>query len=392
MIRSAALVASVSRKAGGLFESVRRLCQSLQDAAVGVDVLGCLDEHTPQDLPQWNPLAPVVFPVRGPRDFGFAPGLFKRLLELEPDIVHTHGIWMYPSVVGLLWERRTRRPMMISAHGMLDPWAYSNSRWKKVMASFVYESRHLRRASCLRALSASEAASIRRLGLKNPICIIPNGIDLPAGQTHMPCPWADRVESGKKVLLYLGRFHPKKGLSNLLIALDAMRKSGGKALDSWAVALAGRDQLGHEEILKRQARDLGLEKQVLFLGPQFDSRKAACYANADAFVLPSLSEGLPMVVLEAWAYGLPVLMTPQCNLPEGYQTNAAIRIEAGVDSITRGLEELFAMADEERRTMGDRGRALVVARFSWPRIAADMRAVYEWLLGGGEPPACVWRD
>ena len=80
---------------------------------------------------------------------------------------------------------------------------------------------------------------------------------------------------------------------------------------------------------------------VLFLGPQFNDAKAACYANCDAFILPSFSEGVPMVVLEAWAYSKPVVMTPECNLPEGFGTNAAVRIETNVKSIVQGLEQLL---------------------------------------------------
>jgi glycosyltransferase involved in cell wall biosynthesis len=128
---------------------------------------------------------------------------------------------------------------------------------------------------------------------------------------------------------------------------------------------------------------------VLFLGPQFGDDKAACYRNCDAFILPSLSEGLPMVVLEAWAYGKPVLMTPQCNLPEGFAANAAIRIETSVESIEQGLRELFLTPDSALRGTGERGRALVAGKFTWPKVAAEMKSVYAWALGGGPKPGCV---
>src|SRR5208282_4574684 len=108
--------------------------------------------------------------------------------------------------------------------------------------------------------------------------------------------------------------------------------------------------------------------------------KAACYANCDAFILPSFSEGLPMVVLEAWAYGKPVLMTPECNLPEGFAANAAIRIEPGVEGIARGLQELFRTPHSALRVLGDNGRNLVAGRFAWPKIAVEMKSVYEWVL------------
>jgi poly(glycerol-phosphate) alpha-glucosyltransferase len=217
-------------------------------------------------------------------------------------------------------------------------------------------------------------------------------VDIPQAVLDAPPPWRSKLCNDKKVLLYLGRIHPKKGLLNLLAALDIVRKKGSRNIASWVVALAGWDQLGHEGELKRRVKDLGLDEKVIFLGPQFAAQKVACYASADAFVLPSLSEGLPMVVLEAWAHGLPVLMTAECNIPEGFEAGAAIPIEASPERIASGLQTLFSMTDAERKDSGLRGLALVTDRFAWPRIAEDMKAVYEWLVGGGVRPSCVSQE
>jgi poly(glycerol-phosphate) alpha-glucosyltransferase len=203
--------------------------------------------------------------------------------------------------------------------------------------------------------------------------------------------------AGRKVLLYLGRLHPKKGLANLLEAWSRTRKIQNK---EWLLAIAGWDQGGHEAELKRQATDLGLQwqdlpsrspgdKTLFFLGPQFGNAKRTIYSQCDAFILPSFSEGLPMVVLEAWAYGKPVLMTPECNLPEGFAAHAALRIEPSINNITEGLRQLFGMSHDERQTMGKRGLALVKDRFAWSKIAADMMSVYRWMAGGGIKPDCM---
>jgi glycosyltransferase involved in cell wall biosynthesis len=106
-------------------------------------------------------------------------------------------------------------------------------------------------------------------------------------------------------------------------------------------------------------------------------------------LLPSLSEGLPVAVLEAWSYGLQVLMTEACNLPEGFAAGAALSIGADPAGIAAGLRRLFALSDAERRAVGACGRALVRARFTWASVAEQMSAVYRWVLGGGSPPACV---
>ena len=96
-----------------------------------------------------------------------------------------------------------------------------------------------------------------------------------------------------------------------------------------------------------------------------------------------------MAVLEAWAYGKPVVITPACNLPVGYAVGAAIRIELEPASIEQGLRRLFEMPDAERKEMGRKGRALVVENFSWHSAASQLRSVYTWLLGGGPLPACI---
>ena len=280
---------------------------------------------------------------------------------------------------------------------MLDPWALKNSRWKKQFAWHLFEAAHLRGARCFRALCKSEVNSIRQLGLKNDIVVIPNGIDLPSGAPPAAPPWKNLVAPEQKVLLFLSRIHPKKGLVNLIKAWAELRTS------DWVLAIAGWEQGGHEAELKQLCNDQGIPfadirepssilhspPSVLFLGPQFNANKAACYHHCDAFVLPSFSEGLPMVVLEAWANAKPVLMTPECNLPEGFQAGAALKIEPNETSIAAGLQNLFAMNDSERAAMGNRARELVESRFTWPQVGRQMRAVHEWILGGGARPNCV---
>jgi poly(glycerol-phosphate) alpha-glucosyltransferase len=128
---------------------------------------------------------------------------------------------------------------------------------------------------------------------------------------------------------------------------------------------------------------------VAFLGPQYDAHKAACYRHCDAFVLPSFSEGLPMVVLEAWAYGKPVLMTRECNLPQGFARGAAIRLETSAACITEGIHEIITRTPAEREAIGQRGLALVKEEFSWPSVAQKMLAVQRWVARGGPAPESV---
>jgi poly(glycerol-phosphate) alpha-glucosyltransferase len=129
--------------------------------------------------------------------------------------------------------------------------------------------------------------------------------------------------------------------------------------------------------------------EVVFRGPVYGAEKKALLSLADAFILPSMSEGLPMAILEAWSYRIPVLMTDECNLPEGFARGAAFRIGKDPRDIVPGLEFLFSSGASTLHQMGNKGRELVSEKFSWPRIAHSMRGVYEWILGGGTAPDCV---
>lgn len=392
-MKIACLIASVSRKAGGLYESVRRLCQSLHSIpGTEVHVLAMMDEHTIDDISGWAPVPVHVFPTQGPREFGYAPHLKEKLLELEADILLTHGLWMYPTMVAHAWHRRTGRPFIIHPHGMLDPWAVKNSYWKKCLAGFFNEDPCLRKAACIRALCRSEAESIRSYGLRNPVCVIPNGMDIPGEDAVPPSPWERKLPVEHKVLLYLGRLHPKKGLSSLLRAWAIIRKQSPVQAADWNLVIAGWDQKDHEHELKNLTRQFGIDASVHFPGPQFGRAKTAAYRHADAFILPSLSEGLPMVVLEAWAHRLPVLMTPHSNLPEGFETGAAIRAEPDAASLAQGLQILFSMDQAQRARMGHRGHRLVNERFNWTQIGAHMHSVCRWLLGEAVQPECVVTD
>ena len=374
------LVSSVSRTAGGLFQSVRGLAKAVASTNADVRVFGIRDEQSAVDVQEWRPLSVQTFSPQL-RAWGYSNQLVPAMLDADLDVLSVHGLWKYCSVGSQRWHQQTGRPYMVHPHGMLEPWALRNAMWKKRIAALLYENQHLRGAACLRALSEAEAQSIRGYGLRNPICVIPNGVDLPDLRGNN----ATTQSANQKTLLYLGRLHPKKNISNLIRAWNETFNSQRGSGDRWVLAIAGWDQGGYESELKR----IAVGASVVFLGPQFGADKSECYGACDAFILPSLSEGLPMSVLEAWSYAKPVLMTPECNFPEGFAAEAALRIGPSPEEISAGLKQLIEMSGDDRKAMGDRGRDLVGKNFSWPRIGEQMRAVYEWVLGGEQTPESV---
>jgi glycosyltransferase involved in cell wall biosynthesis len=449
---------SLSRNAGGLFESVRAMGKGLSELGVGLSVYGLQDQNWERDEEAWEPLSARAFSFIGPRALACSPHMDAALDEARPDLVALQGLWQYSSIATRRQWRRNGAPYVISPRGMLDKWALANSRWKKVLAAFAFENAVLHDAACLHALCESEADAIRAYGLRQRIEVIPNGVELPDLLTTE----GTEVTEGKKRLLFLGRIHPKKGLVGALRAWAELRNSPSAIRYSaeWQFVIAGWDQGGHEGELKALCAELGLriavgttkdtnshemeeaglrlagqagaafsnpstskleqdckntsptryssgaadsenlklnsyklktpspdaeDADVLFFGPAFREEKAALLRSADAFILPSFSEGLPMSVLEAWSYGLPVVMTPECNLPEGFATQAALEIRNGEMGNAKwdGLWALLDMSDSDRIEIGGRGRRLVEQKFTWPKVVSQMKALYEDILSRG---------
>lgn len=376
---------SVSRRAGGLFNSVRRSAIALADTGQKVGVLGLEDAWTQEDIVSWRPIVPLAHRTIPPSQFGLAPALGKSLSAGNFDILHQHGIWQGYSAQVSRWRRQTDHPVIISPRGMLDRWAIANSAWKKRIARRLFEDANLSGASCLHALNEDEAAAFREYGLKSPIAVIPNGADLPAARAPEPPAWWPRG----RILLFIGRIHPKKGLAELIEAFA--RWSVDDPKHGWHCVIAGWDDGGHLANLEAKAAQLSLGDRLHFPGPLYGADKGAAMRHADAFILPSFSEGLPMSILEAWAYGLPVMMTRECNLPEGFSKGAAVEIATDPQRLAATLSDVLnADSIEVLKCMGERGLALVERRFSWTQIASDQLAVYRWLTRRSDDvPSCV---
>ncbi|NBZ95866.1 MAG: glycosyltransferase [Proteobacteria bacterium] len=418
-MHSICLLESVSRTDGGIFEAECALQRELSlGQEIEVDVVGLEDAFSGQDASRWLPLKAYAVKTRGPGALGYSPDLLAAL-DPKADLLYAATLWKYPSWAALQWVERTGKPMMAAPHGSLDAWALKNAAWKKRIAAVLFKDRQLRQATCLRALCTSEAEAIRAYRLTNPIAIIPNGVDLPETDQELGVgSWELGVKnktSTARTLLFLGRIHPKKGLPNLIRGFKkALHATPSTADAPWQLVIAGWDQGGHEAELMKLCEELGikskklkvegekvvsdialasglstLDSEIIFFGPAFGNDKKSLLSTADAFVLPSFSEGLPMSVLEAWSYKLPVVMTPECNLPEGFAADAAIRIDTGTESIAQGLNSLFSMSTSDLESMGAKGRALVEERFTWKTVAAQMREVYGWMLGGGATPSSV---
>lgn len=380
---------SSSRNAGGLYNSVRNLGQQLtRDNVVETAIMAFHDEFSEEDNQNYAPLRLIEYNIKGPAGIAFTMDLKEKMEEFHPDLVHTQGIWLYTSHVNTKYCKTHNVPYMISPRGMLDPWILSQRSWKKKLGLFLYEQNHIDNSACINALAMSEYKAIRDFGYKKPIAVIPNGVYLPTENppSETALPWE---EDGRKSLLFLSRLHVKKGIENLLVAWS---KLGREEKQDWKLIVAGEP---HDAVYKQKLNEMlaqfQLEKDVFFIGNQAGAGKDITFRSVDAFTLPSYSEGMPMSVLEAWSYKLPVLMTEFCNIPEGFEEKAALKMEPSVESTANGLKELFSLSDEERKTIGQNGLNLVEKKFTWETIASQMTEVYDWILNDkqSETPSTV---
>jgi glycosyltransferase involved in cell wall biosynthesis len=271
---------------------------------------------------------------------------------------------------------------------MLEPWALRRSNWKKQVTGRLWEFENLKGAACLRVTSDDELQSVRGFGLKNPVALIPNGIDV---EDYAALPSPAEAEAllpelkGRRVLLFLSRVHPKKGLTVLLRAWASL----GAARRDFVLALAGPDQRGHTDELKLLVDELGLKETVVFPGALFGEKKLAAYALSELFVLPSFSENFGVAVAEALAAGLPVVTTtatPWKNLGE---RGCGWCVDATVEQLAETIRAALSLSKRELAAMGAKGREWMRQDFSWQRLAAQMVEVCEWTLCGGQPPECV---
>lgn len=372
-LRVGMLVASTIQPRG-VIEVVKSLASALERrGSFSAEVFSL--EHQDGESLDMGSIPLHVAPSLGPKAFRFAPDLVNMMIEHDLDCVHVHGMWNYLSVAAQRWHQLTQRPYIVSPHGMLDRWALGDT--TKRVARVLFEDGHIRHAAAVHAENASERRSLRAAGYDTQTDIIPNGVE-PAQMAGPAAPWLEPLGPDARVLLFVGRVIPSKGLATLIRAWSrAIRQPDG---NEWHLVVVGPAEAGHLEELRNLAASLGVANSVHFEGPAFDADRSAAYRSADAFILPSINETLPMTALEAFAFQLPSLLTPQCNLPEAYALSAAIRIEPTEASIETGLAQLFAMSPMDRARMGQAACDLADARYDWDYAAAQFEMLYSTVL------------
>jgi len=321
------------------------------------------------------------------RMFRWCPSFMRDLVDVDADVVHSHGLWTYASAAAGSIARRRRIPHVLAPCGMLLPGARRRSHLKKAICRRFFQDRVLREATCLHAKSATEATGLRSFGLRNPMARVPNPVHLPAGVEQLdPTPFrrAHGLSDTRRTVLYLGRIHPVKGLLRLAQAWCRLPSTTRE----WQLVIAGPDEVGHQEEVECILRQAGRSEAVVFAGHVHDEIKWMAFQAADLFVMPSDFENFGTAVGEALAAGLPVITTTGTPWLHLNQVGCGWCVPPTVESLADTLENAMQLSDERRQEMGQKGRQLAGA-FSPMGVASRMLAVYKWAVEGGDMPPHV---
>lgn len=378
---------------GGVVRSVEGMARALARRGHAVTVLTTdalsLDARCDEPPDEWRDgvrvvRAPNLFPRLRRWANLSTPNRMKRLAESllpQVDIVHCHEFRTVENLLVTPAARRLGRPLVLSPHGTLT---YATGRgtakalWDRLFGAAV-----ALRFDQIIGLTDAEVEEARALwsafgGQRMPagFSVVPNGIDPEeyanlAGGADFRARWG---LGDAPVCLFLGRLHPRKGadvLARAFLAADVQEAR---------LVIAGPDE-GARPLLAALA-----DPRIVLTGYLDGDDRLAALAAADVLALPAVGEGLPMAALEALAAGLPVILSPGCNLPEAAAAGAGLIVEPQPEPLAAALQAL--LTDPGRRAqMGAAARALARARFTWDAAASRLEAVYAALLTLNAAPA-----
>jgi glycosyltransferase involved in cell wall biosynthesis len=308
----------------------------------------------------------------GPTRVFYAAGVRRdaRGRVAEADVVHGHGFYVATNWLLGREARLQGKPLVYHAHGIFEPWILARSKWKKRVAHALFENSNFAYARLWRALTFKEADQIKAQGITAPVVVCPNGIALEAFEAVPNLRLGAAKVKKRRELLFLARLHPKKGLVLLIQAWADVPKM---IRSDWRIVVAGPDELGHRKEVEAVVARLGLDEEVVFTGSVGGAAKLGVLASAEAFVLPSYSEGFSVAILEALACRLPVLATHACNFPDLATQGGGWCVESTVEGVREGLLALLSAGEDELRQRGEQGRGLVERGYTWPNIAAQLK-------------------
>jgi len=302
-----------------------------------------------------------------------------RKLVSQADIIHLHGIWMWIQWAASHEAHNNTRPVILTPHGMLERWTWDRQSWPHRLKKNIYWKRvaqpTFRHAQIIHALTFIEAEHLQNYFPGQRIEVIPHGLDLTAVD-GMLAKAKEPPSDKSRYILYMGRLHPIKGI-DLLIRAFAQLPS-----NEFKLKIAGPVQAREKKYaddLTRMVESAGLQQRVEFLDPVQGIEKWRLYRHAWAFCLPSHSEVIGMVNLEAAASSTPVITTIESGVVADWGRRGGLLIHPNIDSISNALMQATGWSKAEREDRGASLRHLIEDTYSWRVITPRWMSLYKEL-------------
>lgn len=375
------VIPGISARDGGPSQAIVPMCRALRDAGVELLLATTDADLYGQDLEYGRTLdhkgLPVVF---FPKQLGasfkysrpFAQWLNTHVAEF--DILHIHAVFNHACLAAAGACRRAQVPYVVRPLGTLDPWSMNQKSWRKRLFMYAGVKRMLSGARAIHYTTVGEQRAVEdSLGLNHGI-VIPLGVEITFSDKAKPQNQFTQQLNERPYVLVLSRLLPTKGLDILLEAFLSLIER--EEFKQWRLVLAGEGPDAYVASLKEKIQKAGRMDFVTFSGWVEGETKAAALRNASLLALPSYHENFGLCVIEALAYGVPVLISPQVNLAPQVEASGAgwvapVHKEALQEALRRALGD-----HDERIRRGEAGRTLAES-FSWPRVAGELRGLYE---------------
>lgn len=380
-IQSIQVVPLIDKVSSGPSLSVPTLCNALHDSGISTRLLAL--DPKPEKLlftdTTFFPYATVPFA----RPLGVSPEMKQalRAAAQTADLMHTHSLWKMPNIYPEAARAGTNCKVVVSPRGTLSAWARSRSRIRKfIVWNCLGQRKLLMNADCIHATCVEELKEVRAIRRTGPVAVVPNGVHCPDRNAI-----AKPTERDKRVVLFLARIHPKKGIDILLEAW----KNLGTTTSDWELQIAGPKNHAFAEEMEALSERFRLSN-VKFIGEVIGSAKTKTFANADLYVLPTHSENFGISVAEALAHGVPGIVFEGAPWSGLNEHKAGWWIPRSLDGLTETLRTAIESTDELRFAMGRNGRDWVEKEFDWSVVGRRMADVYRWLVHGGTQPEDVF--
>ena len=376
---------------GGPTKAVIEMCRELKNRGVEAEIATTdADVRGNIRIPLAQPVeieGVTVYCFRSPflRKYGFSWGLTQWLKEhvRNYQLLHIHAFFSYVTAPTAYYAKKSEIPYIIRPSGELNPWPLRKSPIKKSLYLSLFGKQCLNNASALHLTSEDERKAAQRLSSRAKTVVIPLGLH-PLVENGFPRK-RDFVKkypmlAQKKLIVFLSRIDPKKGLDQLIPAVAYLAHQR----NDFAVVIAGSGSGTYETAIHRFAVSEGLGDNIVFTGFLQGQEKSGLLRDADIFVLPSYDENFGLAVVEALAMGVPVVISKQVGIHhEVTQYGAGIVTECHAGIIADALKRLL---DNEplRIKMGENGRRLVREKFTWEKVSKELMELYESIVSEGK--------